>query len=148
MSKNIEDLQSKLPEFYAKDKTRELQHTQLSGKVENLQVWANDMKGTLDKAVNAMKYMRGENENTTASNRQRNTQQRTRRSRVMWQCGSQNNWWFPYVYVFLHGIAHFEFNCSWLYECEINFIPISFVKSSPCHNPGANVETDGVRSQV
>lgn len=83
MSKNIEDLQSKLPEFYAKDKTRELQHTQLSGKVENLQVWANDMKGTLDKAVNAMKYMRGENENTTASNRQRNTQQRTRRSRVM-----------------------------------------------------------------
>lgn len=81
-SKNIEGLQSKLLEIYAKDKTRDLQHTQLSGKVEELQVWASDMKGTLDKAVNAMKYMRGENENTAASNRQRNNQ-RIRRSKPM-----------------------------------------------------------------
>ncbi|EED22511.1 hypothetical protein TSTA_060090 [Talaromyces stipitatus ATCC 10500] len=82
MSKNIEGLQSKFPEIYAKDKTRDLQHTQLSGKVENLQVWASDMKETLDKAVNAMKYMRGENENTVASNRQRNNH-RIRRSRAV-----------------------------------------------------------------
>ncbi|OKL55276.1 hypothetical protein UA08_09454 [Talaromyces atroroseus] len=78
ISKNIKDLQSKITEIYARD----LQHTQLSGKVDNLQAWAIDMKGTLDKAVNAMKSMRAENENTTASHRQRNNQ-RIRRSRVV-----------------------------------------------------------------
>lgn len=81
MSKNMENLQSKVPEIYAKDKNRDLQHMQLSEKIENLQGWANDMKGTLDKVVNAVKYMRGENESTTAPNRQRNNQ-RLRRSRV------------------------------------------------------------------
>ena len=45
ISKNIKDLQSKITEIYARD----LQHTQLSGKVDNLQAWAIDMKGTLDK---------------------------------------------------------------------------------------------------
>ncbi|RAO71500.1 uncharacterized protein BHQ10_007512 [Talaromyces amestolkiae] len=81
MSKNMENLQSKVPEIYAKDKNRDLQHTQLSEKIESLQGWANDMKGTLDRVVNAVKYMRGENENTTAPNRQKNNQ-RLRRSRV------------------------------------------------------------------
>jgi hypothetical protein len=77
MSKKIEGLESKI---YAKDNARDLQHTKLSEKIGNLQGWAGDMKETLDKAVTAMKYMRGENENTVASNRQRNNQ-RTRRSR-------------------------------------------------------------------
>lgn len=76
--RNIKDLQSKITEIYARD----LQHTQLSGKVDSLQAWAIDMKGTLDKAVNAMKSMRAENDNTTASHRQRNNQ-RIRRSRVV-----------------------------------------------------------------
>jgi septal ring factor EnvC (AmiA/AmiB activator) len=80
MSKNIEDLQSKFSNIYANDKSRDLQHTQLSGKVEELKGWAGETKKTLEKVLSAMKYMQGENESTITPNRQRNSQ-RIRRNR-------------------------------------------------------------------